>query len=279
MSTQIWCVCQQVYVLQAAWLGTETSKIIRQPIFSYFKIRTVARSLTPSDTYTLGHTHVLVTNIYLTIVALVDWNAFNRILLPAVSRIPTFGHVSRYMYTSWILQDSNGFSEQQIVHRMARWLELASLAISARSAGSFLSARVLRSIPSSEQGLPVVLYARASSVFSVKVLSTWNGLTLELQLYPMSLHFCSTLTLRLLFLFVLKLRAPLSSFLEGPLYKCSICMCACIQVAYCNSIKWSYLGYNWKLIKIRLTLCLTVFNYIWHCSSSNIQKICDNVII
>ena len=136
-----------------------------------------------------------------------------------IGRIPKFGHVSRYMrdVLHWLP------SEQRIAYRIAAlvWRCLLGLAPAylRELCCPVLSARGSRSLRSSEQGLLLVPFARTSTrqnrAFSVVgprpgMASLWSFAS-----FPGPSLLCSFLTLRLFFLAVLELGAPLSSFLEA----------------------------------------------------------------
>src|SRR5688572_17413176 len=87
-----------------------------------------------------------------------------------------------------------------------------------------LSAMGSRSLRSSEQGLLLVPFAITSTMqnraFSVVDQVPRPGMAWNFAFFLAPSLLCSFLTLKLFFLAVLESGAPLSSFLEGALYKC-----------------------------------------------------------
>ena len=105
-----------------------------------------------------------------------------------VGRIPKFGHVSQYMrdVLHWLP------SEQRISYRLAALVWRCILGFAPAYLRELccpvVSARGSQSLRSSEQGLLLIPFARTSTMqkraFFVVGPSTWNGLPLELRLFP-----------------------------------------------------------------------------------------------
>ena len=205
----------------------------RDCFYQLRQLRTVARSLTASAASTLVHAFVTSRLDYccslyagLPAVRLGCLDGIMRSAARLIGRIPKYGHVSGYMLDvlHWLP------SEQRIAYRTAAlvWRCLLGFAPAylRELCCPVLSARGSRSLRSSEQGLLLVPFARTSTMqnraFSVGaprpgVASLWSFALFLGPSLPRSL-----LTLKLFFLAVLESGAPLSSFLEGALYKCSV---------------------------------------------------------
>src|SRR6218665_3846681 len=98
-------------------------------------------------------------------------------------------------------------------------LSLLAGTVSPCSLSTLIGRRALRS---SSGGKLLVPHVNTSIMqrraFSVAAPSIWNSLPSQIRLLP---HLCYTSCLKLIFFTVVGLEAPLSSFLEGALYKFS----------------------------------------------------------